>query len=104
MFEAMPFIRALVRLRVLNGEEAAILLATRIAGEWLSALARQRGVGYEALRKRAGSGRSGRSGSTCRPRLRAAHGATGRIRSSRNRVLRDGAGIPYRPSMKRSYT
>jgi hypothetical protein len=52
MIEAMPYIQALVRRGVLDGEDAAILLATRIVGERLPALARQRGVSYEALRKR----------------------------------------------------
>ncbi|MBM3502116.1 MAG: hypothetical protein FJX74_25980 [Armatimonadetes bacterium] len=52
MIEAMPYLQALVRLGVLGGEDAAVLLATRIVGERLPALARRRGVGYEALRKR----------------------------------------------------
>jgi hypothetical protein len=52
MIEAMPYLQALVRLGVLDGEGAAILLATRIVGEGLPALARQRGASYEALRKR----------------------------------------------------
>ena len=41
-----------MRLRVPDGEDAAILLATRIVSERLPALARQRGASYEALRKR----------------------------------------------------
>ncbi len=37
---------------MLDSEDAAILLATRIMGERLPAVARQRGASYEALRKR----------------------------------------------------
>lgn len=50
--EAMPYVQALVRIGVVSGEDAAILLATRIVGERLPALAQKRGRSYEALRKR----------------------------------------------------
>jgi len=50
--EAMPYVQALVRDGVVSGEDAAILLATRIVGDRLPALARQRGASYEAMRKR----------------------------------------------------
>lgn len=52
MIEAMPYLQALVRRGVLDDEDAAILLATRIVGERLPTVARQRGASYEALRKR----------------------------------------------------
>jgi hypothetical protein len=52
MIEAMPYLQVFVRRKVLTGEEAAILLATRVVGERLPDMARQRGVSYEALRKR----------------------------------------------------
>ncbi len=52
MIEAMPYLQALVRGGVLDNEDATILLATRIVGERLPALARQRGASYEAMRKR----------------------------------------------------
>jgi hypothetical protein len=50
--EAMPFVQALVRGGIVNGGDAAILLATRIVGERLPVLAQKRGKSYEALRKR----------------------------------------------------
>lgn len=50
--EALPYVQALVRGGVVSGEDAAILLATRIIGEHLPALAQKRGRSYEALRKR----------------------------------------------------
>jgi hypothetical protein len=50
--EAMPYAQALVRDGIVNGEDAAILLATRIVGERLPVLARKRGRSYETLRKR----------------------------------------------------
>lgn len=49
---AMRFAQALVRLGVVSGVDAAILLATRVAETSLPALARQRGASYETLRKR----------------------------------------------------
>ncbi len=52
MIEAMPYLQALVRGGVLDNEDATILLATRIVGDRLPALARQRGASYEAMRKR----------------------------------------------------
>ena len=50
--EAMPYVQALVRDGIVSGEDAAILVATRIVGERLPVLARKRGRSYEALRKR----------------------------------------------------
>jgi hypothetical protein len=50
--EAMPYVQVLVRDGIVSGEDAAILLATRIVGERLPVLARKRGRSYEALRKR----------------------------------------------------
>lgn len=52
MTEAMPYVLGLVRAGVVNGEDAAILLATRVIGECLPVLAQKRGRSYEALRKR----------------------------------------------------
>ncbi len=50
--EAMPYVQALVRSGVVSGEDAAILLATRVIGERLPLLAHKRGRSYETLRKR----------------------------------------------------
>ncbi len=50
--EAMPYVQAMVRGGIVNGGDAAILLATRVIGERLPVLARKRGRSYEALRKR----------------------------------------------------
>ena len=52
MLDAMRYMQALVRLGVVSGEDAAILLATRVVGKRLPVLARHRGIGYEAIRKR----------------------------------------------------